>query len=141
VEVARLDFVRVPPQSLQVRHAVVAGPGPKYAANSQPPPGPKAARAAAPNAQLVVVALALTNQIQRGVDAVVHIHDSPLPGQPLAIVPPVAGRAAVVHVHQREASAGPIGFAQIERRRGLRSRTTVADDNKGRLLALGGLKV
>src|SRR5207247_490757 len=41
------------------------------------------------------------------IDAVVDVDDAPLPIQPMAVFPAIAGRAAVVHVEDGEPAAGP----------------------------------
>ena len=65
----------------------------------------EAARAAAPDRQALAVDEALLGEVLGAGDAVVDVDDPPLALEPLAVVPSVAGRAAVVDVEHGVAAA------------------------------------
>src|SRR5579862_2580795 len=101
VEVARLELVGISGQRLQVADPVVAGPRAENRLAVLRGKGAQhgvAARAAAADGHAVGVNVASLRQIARAVDAILHVHDSPLSLQALAVGAAVAGAAAVVDV-------------------------------------------
>src|SRR5579871_6410014 len=85
-----------------------------------------AARTAAGDHTARAIHLAAFGEITRAVDAIVHVHNSPIAVQALAVFASEAGAAAVVHIQNRDAAAGPILNPQVERARRRRGRAAMA---------------
>ena len=66
----------------------------------------------------------------RCVDRVLNVDDAPVPLQPIAVRPTVAGTAAVIDIGHREAAAGPVLHMQIEGRSRGRRRTAMTDHDE-----------
>ena len=77
IQITGLELVGVLGQGFQVADAIVAGPGLKYLLERQGRQGGVPTGAAAVDGQAVAVCFAFGDDIQRGVAAVVNIHDAP----------------------------------------------------------------
>ena len=121
-------------QGFQVADPVVAGSGPKNVPKSERGQGGIAPGAAAVNGQPLVVHLALSNQVPGAVNAVVHIHDAPASPEPVPVGPAIAGTAAIVHIQNGNAPAGPILEPQVKSGGGRRRWPAVALDQQRRQL-------
>src|SRR5262249_59270907 len=121
IEIARFELVGVARERGRVADTVIARATLEEIAEGQRRERGVAAGAAAADHAALVVDPALPGQELRAVDAVIDIDHAPGEMQPIAVGPPEAGRAAVVHVEHRDAEAGPVYRAGIEgarRRRG-----------------------
>ena len=136
VEAPRLEFVRVVQQRFEIAHAVIARAGLEHVGErGQRRQRREPAGAAAANDEPPRVGLALCREELRGADAVGDVDDTPLPVEPLAVGAAKAGTAAVVHVGDREAAAGPELDGVVESRIGRGHGAAVADDDERRPVA------
>src|SRR5260370_11592291 len=101
VEIARLEFVRVPGERFEIADAVIADSGHKGISEGQRAQRGVAPRAAAADRHALAVHQSARREVFRAVDAVVDIDDAPFPAKPLAVCAPIAGTAAIIHVPYR----------------------------------------
>src|SRR3989344_6214973 len=104
----RLEFVRVPGQGLEIAHTVVNRAGTKQTVERQRAQRGVTPGAAPANGEAVFIRQIAFNEIARAREAVLHIGDTPLSIQLVAVVTPVTGRTAVVHLEHGESAAGPV---------------------------------
>ncbi len=83
----------------------------------------------------------MLDQIFRAIDAVVDIHDSPLPPEPLAVLSSIARAATIVDIQHGEAPAGPELCAQAKGAGGGTGWSAVAANEQRRQLAFGSFEV
>ena len=140
VQVARLELVGLLGERLEVADAVVAGADLEHVFERQRREGRVSPGAASAHYETVAVHFALSHEVERGVDAVVDIHDAPLSVESTPVLGSVAGAAAVVHVHNGDAATGPVLVRQAQRCRGAARRSAVADDQKRGLFPVRGLR-
>ena len=114
VQVTGLELMGILGQRFQVAHAVVAGPGGEHVPEGQRGQGGISSGAAAVDGQPLTICQTLPHQVQRPVDAVVHVDDAPLSPQAFPVRPAVGGAAPVVDVQNGETPAGPILNTQVQ---------------------------
>lgn len=138
VRVARLEVVgpaRRPAH--QVQHGVAdRAAGVDVGAGQRDGGGP-AARAAAPDGQPPAVGGALVGERQGDGRAVLHVDHAPLLAQPLPVLPPVPGGAAVVDLGDPDAPGGEVGDLQIQYERGAIGGPAVRPHDVGRQFVAG----
>ena len=145
VQVMRLEVVRGLGEAAQVGDAEVGRrraedlARPDRAGGDGGQRSPAAGRAAADGEPGRVRVLGLRHPL-RGGDRVLHVHNAPLTAQPLAVLAAVAGRAAVVHVDDADATAGEVRLVQVEHAGHLPGRTAVHPHDVGRALVVGAAR-
>src|SRR5688572_18981406 len=125
VHVARLEFVRLARERLDVAHAEVGSAGGEDVVERQRAQGGVAAGAAATNRHARWIDITTLRQVARGIDAVVDVIDAPRAVELAHVLATVAVGAAVVDVDHGEAAAGEELLAQIQERRRERRRAAV----------------
>src|SRR4030095_15075607 len=112
--------MRVFGKRLQVADAVVAGAGFESVAERQRTKCRVAPRAAAADRQAFVVSFATLGEIARAADADLGVDDTPFVIESFSVGAAIAGTAAVIHVENGDAAAGPILNRIFQRRRARR---------------------
>ena len=141
VQIARLKLVCVAHQRFEITDPVVARTGREGVVEGQCTERRVATGAASADGEPPAIHPTLLGKRARRRDAVRYIDDAPSARQSLAVLPAVAGRAAVVHVDHRDAPAGPVLDAQAEGRAGSGGGTAVALHQQGRPLARRCLRI
>jgi len=80
--------------------------------------------------------LGLVGEIEGPVAAVVDVHNAPFSVEPGTVFAPIASAAAVVHVQNGKASAGPVLNRKVKGGGAGRSRAAVNLDQEGWVLAV-----
>ena len=123
-------------QRFEVADPVMTRPGPKRAAKGQRTQRGVSPGTASGNRQSLSIDLAAFYEIAGAIDTVVHIDNTPVAVQALAIGSPIATTAAIVHVQNGKAATRPVLNAQIKRGLRGRGRSAVAFDNQRRAFLL-----
>jgi hypothetical protein len=132
VAAAKTPFVRFPPpRPFRLLRRADADTG-RHRGQRRP-----AAGRAAADAEPLAVRLARLGQRERRRHRVGHVHDAPLPAQPLPVGAAVPARPAVVHVDDPDAPAGEERLLQVEPGADLRGGTAVHPDDVRRQLTVG----
>src|SRR5579862_3427218 len=113
VQVSRLEFVGVARKSRQIADPVMTGAAPEIVAKRERGKRRVSPGAAAGNHAAVSVHQSSLCKKSGSVDAIVDIHDAPVPVQTLAVLAAKAAAAAVVDVQNRNPPARPILDAQV----------------------------
>src|SRR5207302_11377090 len=116
VEVARLELVGVLDEGDQVAEPEMVGAGPEVVARGQRGQGRVAPGAATRDGDAAGVGQALRDEVAGDVDAVVDIDHTPGAVEAAPVLGPIPGRAAVVHVDDPPAAAGPELGQEVEHR-------------------------
>src|SRR5215471_455228 len=111
--VSRLELMPVRLQRFKVADSIITRSRLKHVGERQRCQRRIAPRASSPDDEPVTIREAYPDQVKRGVDAIVHVHDAPLSVQALAIGPPIAAAPSVVDVDHGKTPAGPVLSAQV----------------------------
>src|SRR5580700_8732081 len=137
IEIARLEFVGIFCQRLQIADAVVACSGLEFLAKRQRGKRRVAARAGTADRPALRIDPSCCRKVVRTIHAISDINDAPVPLQPKPVFAAIAGAAAVIDVEHGEAAAGPILRPPAEGRRRGRGRPAVAVHEQRRKLVGG----
>ncbi len=85
----------------------------------------------------VTVDQPLRRQEQRGLGAVLHVHDAPGPVQALPVLTPVAAAAPVIDVHHGESTTGEELCLRVEEGAGVGGRAAMRDHDERRKRPVG----
>src|SRR6059036_1179960 len=105
--ISRLELVRVLGEDGQIGNAEIAGTGRENFVKDERAQCRVAAGASAANGHAIPVDVTSFLEISSSIDAILHVDDPPLALEPLTIGATVSRTAAVVHIHDGEASRGP----------------------------------
>src|SRR5262249_47187905 len=114
VEIVGLELVRVLCEPLQIADAIVTGAAFEVRAEGQRGERRVTPGAASADDRPLPVGPTLLHDILGAVNAVVDVDDAPVEVQPIAVFAAVAGAAAVVHVENGNAAAGPKLNAKVK---------------------------
>src|SRR5579871_6211047 len=104
----------------------MAGATTEIIAEGQGGQGCKPSRASAGDHAARSVDPPYIGQVPRAVHAVIHIHDSPIAVQAQAVLPAETRAAAIIHVQNGNAPAGPVLGTQVQDAGGSRCRAAMA---------------
>ena len=114
IQISGLELVGLPGQGTEVADPEVANPDMEPVGEGQAGQRGEAARATAGNRQPLTIGQPLFHQMGGCIGAVLDIHQAPGPIQAPAIGRSIAGAAAIVDIHHREAAASPVLNLQIQ---------------------------
>src|SRR5215472_12061320 len=95
-------------QGFQVADAIVVCTGIEDIAEGERTKRRVAARAPTGNCQPASINKPLLDQVAGAIHAVIDVNDTPLALEPLAIGASIAGAAAIIHIENGYATAGPV---------------------------------
>src|ERR1051326_5072735 len=108
VRITRFKFMCVQLQRFQIADSVITGAGFEIIAECQSAQRGVTAGAATVNYRAIGICAPAGPQKLRAIYAIVNIDDSPGTAQALAVGAAIAGAAAIIHVENRNPTAGPI---------------------------------
>src|ERR1700679_2954999 len=122
--------MRIARQSSRIADPEMARAATEVVVESQRGENGVSARAAAGDHAPIAIHQTLIRQVPGAINGILHIHNSPVRIQTLAIGASEAGAAAVVHVEHGNTAAGPILNAEIERAGGIAGGPAMALDDE-----------
>src|SRR4030095_4720771 len=111
--VSRFELMTVLFEQFQITDSVIARPGFENVTKCQRRKCRVTACAAAADNQSIDVRIAAISQVPGSVNAIIDIHNPPLPVQPLAVSATITGAPTVIHVQDPKPATRPIRNAEF----------------------------